>query len=156
ARQDQTARVSRVDPQVVVIDVDAARAGGAELPPPVARDVQRDAQHVEAPRVGRVDADLREVERPGAQVVDLLPGFAAVARAEDSSRLDAPAVARRLTGHLADAGAVSLDDGVHQAWVAAPHRQPDPPHPPARQPARQARPRLAAVAGAVDPDARAE
>ena len=75
---DEVLRVARVDPQRVVIDVDALGAVGAERLAGVIRHVQRHAQHVDA-RVGlRVDADLAEVHRPRVDVAHLAPGGAGV------------------------------------------------------------------------------
>ena len=89
AAEDHVPAVARVDPEGVVVGVDAAAAVGAERLAAVGRAVERDPQHVEVLVVGRIDADLAEVHRPGVEAVDPRPGLAAVGRLVDAAVLEA-------------------------------------------------------------------
>ena len=96
AAGDHVVGVLRVDPQGVAVGVDRRVGLGPEGLAAVARDVQRHAEDVDAPVVVGVDADLAEVERPRAQVVDLDPRLAAVVGAEDAAGVGVVVRLRRL------------------------------------------------------------
>ena len=77
----------------MVIDVRSRRPVAlGEILAAIVGDVEVDAEHVNTVVVGRIDADLAVIERPRAEGVDLLPGFALVFGAKDAaaSRLSLP------------------------------------------------------------------
>ncbi len=154
--EDQMARIGGIDPQVVMIDMCAAAGGGGERQPAVGGDVQRDAQHPDALRVRRIDANLTEVKGARTEIVDFRPGLPAVAGAEDAARLDDTATARRLSRDGADVRAVGLHDGENDSRVFPPHGQADPAHRSGGQALGEALPRLAAVPASINTGKRPE
>ena len=87
AADEHVPAVARVDPQGVLVGVDAVAAVGLERLAAVVGAVQRDAEDVEVLVVGRIDADLAEVHRPGVEAVDARPGLAAVGGLVDAAVL---------------------------------------------------------------------
>src|SRR5262249_21533963 len=88
AADEHVAAGLRVDPQRVLVGVDAAAAVGAgiaERPAAVGGAVDRHAQDVEVALVTRVHADLAEVHRPRVEAVDADPALAAVGGLEDAA-----------------------------------------------------------------------
>ena len=97
--QDEVLRVLRIDPERVMIAMDAqivgrahgvVRAGASgdrvgEGPSAVRRDEQRRAQDVESLVAGRVDVDLAVVHRARIDVAHLPPGLAAIVRPEGAA-----------------------------------------------------------------------
>ena len=82
---DDVPRVSRIDPERVVIQMHDQRAVVAERLAAVVGDVQVDAVHVDPLRLVGIDADLAEVHRPRIEAVDLGPALALVLGAEDTA-----------------------------------------------------------------------
>src|SRR5207249_4961172 len=124
-----------------------ARGGaGVEALAAVVAAEERNAQDEDALLVGGIDANLAEIEGPRAQVVQLLPAFAAVVRAENAAGFQiARSPARALAGHGAKVRLVRLIDGVQDLGIFRPHIDADAPSFGFRQPFGQSSPVLAAV-----------
>ena len=89
AADDHVPAVLRVDPQGVLVGVDAVAAVGRERLAAVRGAVQLDAEDVDVLVVAGIDADLAEVHRPRVEAVDARPGLAAVGRLVDAAVLEA-------------------------------------------------------------------
>src|SRR5262249_55931863 len=89
AADDHVPAVLGVDPQRVLVGVDAVAAVGRERLAAVLGAVQADAADVEVVVVGLIDADLAEVHRPRVEAVDARPALAAVGRLVDAAVLEA-------------------------------------------------------------------
>src|SRR5438132_8902366 len=89
AAENHVPAVVRIDPERVLISVDAAASRGTKRLAAVAGAGHRDAQHVKVVRVAGIDADLAEVHRPGVDAVDSRPRIAAVGRLVNAAVLEA-------------------------------------------------------------------
>src|SRR5262249_37285173 len=86
AADDHVPAVARVNPQGVLIGVDAAHVAAESLAA-VGRAVQADAQHIEVPVIAGVHANLAEIHGPRVHAVDACPRFAAVGGLVDAAVL---------------------------------------------------------------------
>src|SRR5207237_732449 len=145
AAEHEVLRVARIDPQSVVVGVDAGGAVVAKTPAAVAGNMQGDAEHIDAPLIGRIDPTLAEVERPRAKVVYLCPGVTPVFGAKNPARVDRARGSGLLAVDGANVGLVGLDDGVDNARIAAGNGQAAAAERPVGQAVMQAQPGLAAI-----------
>ena len=88
AADEHVPAVARVDPEGVLIGVDAVAAVVLERLAAVGRAVEADAEDVNVLVVAGIDADLAEVHRPRIDAVDARPRFAAVGRFVDAAVLE--------------------------------------------------------------------
>ena len=147
APQDQVVGILRVDPQLVVVDVDLHRAIVAERAPTVIRDRELRAEDVDAVRVARVDADLGVVHRTRVRVGHLLPRLAAIRGAEEPALPRAAAAAPEPLPRLAR---IRLDERVHEVPVPPVDVDPDAALVALGETLREFHPGVAAVHGAVE------
>ena len=129
-------RVGGIDPQRVVVHVDALHPVGGEGPPAVLGVVHLGSEHPDALVVVGVDADLAVVHRTRIRVAHPLPGEPLVLGTED-------------------AALPVLDDRVDDAGIPAIDVEADPPGVAVGQSATQLHPGIPAVGGAMDPASRA-
>ena len=135
APEHHVVRVSGIDPQRVMVHMDALDPVGGEGSPAVLGVVHLGIENPDALVVARVDADLAVVHGPRVRVAHPLPGQTLVLGAEDAALL-------------------ILDDGVDDPRVAAIDVQADPSGVALGQPAGKLHPGVPAIAGAMDPAAR--
>src|SRR4029077_9793561 len=142
--EQQAAGPARINDEVVIVGVDILEPVLAPGLPPVLRDVDDEAEHVDALTVGRVDANLAEVERARVKPAHPGPVLARVVGAEDPAGLAFGVHnVRRPFG-------ITLHDGVHDLRILGPDGEADSLGP-GRQSGREFLPRSAAVGALPDP-----
>src|SRR5262249_22814164 len=117
--------------------------------PAIVGDEERHAEDIDPLIVRWIDADLTIVERPRAEVVELLPGLAVVLGAKDAADIDIRAFFRGLPGD-ADVGLVGLHEGVDDLRVLAVDGEPAAAERSVREAVRHLVPGLAAVLAAEE------
>ncbi len=118
--EDQALGAARIDLERVKVGVDFSGAVLAERLAAVFRDVEGEAENVDALGVLGVHADLREVEGPRVQLAAAAPALSAVVRAEDAAHLARDVV------DPAGSALARLDDGVDDLRIPAVDREADP------------------------------
>src|SRR5690606_36591714 len=89
APDEHVPAIARVDPERVLVGVNAAAAVGAEGLAAIAGAVEGDPEHVEKLVVAGVDATLAEIEGAWIEAVDPGPGLAAIGGLVAAAVLDA-------------------------------------------------------------------
>ena len=79
--ENQIRRLARIDPQRMMVTCTLRAPSLRNVLPASSDDIQRRAQHVDAPIIGRVDANLTVVQRSRIERVDFGPFLAAVVAA---------------------------------------------------------------------------